>query len=108
MHLEGELCRRSNVSSSRRGDRAQGDIGQQEHLDVPCKIVTLMSTELPTCACIALARRSFTNTARGGDEWWVCNQCGCPTVAWLTTHLMLIGGEDNDDKYDHARSGRSV
>jgi hypothetical protein len=59
---------------------------------------------LPTCACIALARRSFTNTGRGGDEWWVCNQCGCPTLAWLTTYLASIDQGNIEDEHDHAES----
>lgn len=61
-----------------------------------------VSTELPTCTCTALARRSFTNTARGGDEWWVCNQCGYPTLAWLTRYFMSVDEEETENECDHA------
>lgn len=70
----------------------------------------MSTSELPTCACTALARRSFTNTGRGGDEWWVCNQCGYPTAAWLTIYMAMFygGGDTHDHDDDDARPERSV
>lgn len=61
-------------------------------------------TTIKTCSCIALARRSFTNASQDGGEWWVCNQCGHPTAAWLASATRCTNETDDDTIDENERT----